>query len=157
MNNRFPTDGNYKLWVLLHQVKDIIFRAREKELRLYGITPMEAAVLFVLFNMFGGESSASKISEVILRKPHTTAGYISRMERDGLVTKSKDKNQEGIKIIKITQKGKQAFINSTKRESINKILSCLSKEEHQQLWSILEKLRESGLNSLHSVERLPFP
>ncbi|GAF71256.1 unnamed protein product [marine sediment metagenome] len=157
MNNRFSTDGNYKLWVLLHQVKDIIFRAREKELRLYGITPMEAATLFVLFKMLGGKSSANKISEVILRKPHTVAGYISRMERDGLVTKSKDKNQEGIKIIQTTQKGKQVYTQSTKRESINKILSCLSEEEHQQLWSILEKLRESGLNNLPSVERLPFP
>ena len=157
MNNHFPTDGNYKLWVMLHQVKDIIFRAREKELRLYGITPMGAAVLFILFNILGGKSSANKISEVILRKPHTVAGYISRMERDGLVTKSKDKNQEGIKIIKITPKGKKAYTQSTKRESINKILSCLSEEEHQQLWSILEKLRESGLNELHAVERLPFP
>jgi len=157
MQKKFSDDRDYSLWVLLHQVKDIIFRAREKELRLYGITPMEAATLFILINMFGGKSSTNKISEVILKKPHTVAGYISRMERDGLVTKSKDKNQEGIKIIKITQKGKRAFINSTKRESINKILSCLSKEEHQQLKSILEKLRESGLNSLHSVERLPFP
>jgi len=160
MKNHFLDDMDHNLWIFLHQVRDIIFRAREKELRQYGITPVQAGMLLIL-TIPGGKSSPSEIAKWMVRKPHTISGFISRMEKGGLVKREYDQGNKGRIIVTITQKGKQTYkelyIDSTKRQSIKQIFSCLSEEEHRQLWSILEKLRESGLNNLHAVERLPFP
>jgi DNA-binding MarR family transcriptional regulator len=59
--------------------------------------------------------------------------------------------------ITLTEKGKEAYRQSLKRESIHEILSCLSEEEREQLWSILKKLRDRALERLTSEVILPFP
>ncbi|UCG10376.1 MAG: winged helix-turn-helix transcriptional regulator [Dehalococcoidia bacterium] len=156
MKNQFSDDSDHNLWVFLHQIRDLIFRAREKELRQYGITPVHAGVLLIL-TILGGKSSPSEIARWMVRKPHTISGFLSRMEKAGLVKKEYKPGDKGRITVTITPKGKRIFVDTTKRESIRNIFSCLSEKEHQQLHSILEKLRKSALSELHSIEGLPFP
>lgn len=154
MVNNISEDKDYNLWVLLHQAKDAIYMAREKELNQYGISPRHACVLFVI-NAVGGKAKITEITRWMLREHHSVSALLNRMEKKGLVRKAK----EPAKRISftITAKGKKAFNESLKRESIREIMSCLSEEEHQQLTSSMKKLRDEALTKSITIGKLPFP
>jgi hypothetical protein len=48
MKTGVAADPDYELWVLLHQATDAIARARGNELMKFGISMMQAAVLFIM-------------------------------------------------------------------------------------------------------------
>lgn len=140
-------DQLYELWTLLAQTRDAMSRARQQELRRYNISNMQAATLFYI-QALGKQATPAKISAWILRKRHTISELLSRMEKSGLVRKIKDlpkKNQ--IRFV-LTEKGRQKYYQSSKRESIYRILSCVSEEERQQLRSCLQKLLQKSLEEL---------
>ena len=154
----FPSvDEDYKLWVLLSQAADTTLRARQKELDRYGISTAEAAVLFAV-QAIGDRATPAEITRWLLREPHTVTELLNRMERGGLVTKAKDLERKNLVRVSITEKGRQAYKQSTKRKSIRKVMSVLSREERQQLGSYLERLRNKALGELTEERpRPPFP
>ena len=159
MENHFWEDQDYNLWVRLHQARDTIFRAREKELIQYGFTAMQAAVLFVLKVLNDTEEKATpnKVAKWLLREPHTISKLLTRMENEGLVNKTRSSGQGNEINITLTEEGEQAYKQSLKRESIREITSCLSEEERQQLSSSLEKLRDKALEQITPKNKVPFP
>lgn len=157
MQDLSKVDEDYTLWVLLHQAKDTIFAAREVELRQYGTSPMHAAVLFIM-QAIGSEATPTKIAQWLLRSPNTVSDLLDRMERAGLVRKTRDPDRKNVIRVTITDKGRQAHNDSMKLESIHRIMSCLSKEERQQLRSISQKLRDEALKpAVVSIRQVPFP
>ena len=156
MNGPLLTDKAYNLWVLLQQTRDTIFRVREKELVKHGITPTEAAALFVI-QATGDNVIPVEMSRWMLREPHTITGLLNRMEKRGLVTKSKDPHNKHLVRVSSTEKGKQAYEKSSGRESIHHVISALSEEEQQQLSSYLQKLRDRALEELKTEYEVRFP
>ncbi len=59
--------------------------------------------------------------------------------------------------IEMTDKGREAVHNARKMESVHKIMSALSKEEHKQLMAVLEKLWGKALENLGIDSRPVFP
>jgi DNA-binding MarR family transcriptional regulator len=154
----FPSvDEDYKLWVLLNQATDAALRARQKELDRYGISVAQATVFFVI-QAIGEKATPAEITRWLLRESHTVTELLNRMEKEGLVTKTKDLERKNMVRVSITEKGRQAYEQSTKRKSIHKVMSSLSQEERQQLRSYLERLRNKALGDL-TAERTkpPFP
>ena len=148
-------DHEYNLWVLLHQTRDAIFKLREKELREYETTPEQAAILFVVKTL-GGGVTPTDISNWLLREHHSISTIARNMEKKGLLRISKGELKGGRVYIHLTEKGEKAYKKSLKRESIKEIMSAISEEEQQYLYSILQKLRDKALQSW-SVKGLPFP
>lgn len=138
---------DYNLWVLLHQVSDIIFNAREAELQEYGLPATQAEVLFVI-KAIGDKVTPAQISRMIFRRPHSVSGIIERMKKAGLVKKAKDLHRKNLVRVTITPKGEQAYKEALKRKSVQKIMSALSETEQQKLKSLLEILRTKGLKEL---------
>ena len=150
-------DRDYNLWVLLHQVSDIIFNAREEELRQYGVPAMQAEVLFVI-QAIGDETMPAQIARWLLRRPHSVSGILDRMEKAGLVRKTKDLHRKNLVRVTITEKGQQAYNQALERKSIQRIMTSLSEEERQQLWSCLKTLRDKGLKEIgKDPKKVPFP
>ncbi len=151
-------DQKYKLWILLHQARDALFNAREKELSQYGITTMESRVIFVI-QILGKKATPAEIARWMYRQHHTVSALLGRMERKGLITKARTEQQGKKKgwIIGLTNKGETAYRQSTKRESIYGSMSSLSEHELQQLEFLLLKLRDEGLKQAVTVKKLPFP
>jgi DNA-binding MarR family transcriptional regulator len=154
----FPSvDEDYKLWVLLNQAADTTLRARQKELDRYGISSAEAALLFAV-QAIGERATPAEITRWLLREPHTVTELLNRMEKGGLVKKSKDLERKNLVRVSITEKGRQAYEQSTKRKSIHKVISSLSQQERQQLRLYLEKLRNKALGELREERpKPPFP
>ena len=150
-------DRDYNLWVLLHQVSDIIFNAREEELRQYNLPATQAEVLFVI-KAIGDKVTPAQISRMIFRRPHSVSGILDRMAKAGLVKKTKDLHRRNLVRVTVTAKGQQAYKQALKRKSVQKIMSSLSEGERQKLKSFLETLRNKGLKELGiDPRKLPSP
>ncbi|MFC1905573.1 MarR family winged helix-turn-helix transcriptional regulator [Chloroflexota bacterium] len=138
-------------WLLLVQTRDVLFNARRKELDKYHISIGQASMLFAIVS-FGEGVIPARLSPWVFRKPNTVSEIIKRMEKDGLVTTSKDLDKKNLVRVKLTNKGRQLYRLASKRESIHSIMSALSKEELQLLRSILKKLRNSATRELQTPD-----
>jgi len=103
---------------------------------------MEFSVLFAL-RMIGDDATPAKIARASYRTPNATSDLIKRMEKRGLITKSKDLDKKNLVRIRATEKGQQAFDQASASESIHRIMSSLSEERRKQLLSDLGILWEA--------------
>ena len=156
MQDSSSADKDHELWVLVCQACHAALRARQKELNQYGISAMQGVVLFII-QAIGSKATPAEISRWLFREPHSVSGMLNRMEKQGLVRKVKDLDKKNLVRIAMTEKGQDAYYETTKRGLIHKMMSSLSKEQRQQLRWSLETLRDEALKEL-GVERKPsFP
>jgi DNA-binding MarR family transcriptional regulator len=144
------SDEDHDLWMLLTHTRYAIYRAREKELQRYGVSPEQVGVLFII-QALGNKATPSEISRYILRQPHTVSALIERMSEKGLVNKVHDLDKKNLVRVSLTEKGKRIYDGSTKRGPIHKIMSILSDQERADFRKILDKLnlcarKEIGLD-----------
>lgn len=155
-NPSYDTDVDYSLWWLIVHMRRAMYKARAKELFQYGITPEEAAVLFIV-KAIGPRATPAEISRWLLREPHSTSGLINRMEKKGLVRKVKDLERKNMVRVAITEKGQQAHNQSAKRGTIHRIMSALDGDERQQMWEYVRKLRDKAFEETGVVRKPSFP
>lgn len=155
MENLASADQDYALWLLLLKVRRCISKARGKELSLYGITPEQAGVLFIV-QALNNRTTPAEISRLTFREPHTVSVLISRMEEKGLIKKVKDMDRKNMIRIVITEKGEQAYSQSSQRTPIHNIMSALSEAERHQLMSLLQRLSDRALKELGEYYKPPF-
>ena len=122
----------------------------------YNISASRGAVLFAI-QAIGEEATPAEIARWLFREPHSISELLSRMERDGLVRRVKDLCRKNLVRIVLTEKGREVYHKSTKRELVCEIMSSLSEEERQQLRSCLQKLRDKALKELRIEHGIPFP
>ena len=151
-----PKDNDYYIWILLNQARDSILRFRENELRPYGISAMEAGALIII-QTIGNKTTPAEISRWIFREHHTVTALLGRMEKKGLITKTKDSGRKNMWRVSLTKKGRSAYRQALKNEAIRVSLSSLSENEHQQLELYLRKVRDQALKHAFRVPVLPFP
>jgi len=153
-NESLFTDEDSNLWLLLNHARDTIWKARRKELANYGISLRQAALLFMVHHM-GDRATPPEITRWQLRAPHSVAEAFNRMEKAGLVTKTKDLERKNLVRVTLTERGRKVSERAARIESIHRIMSCLSGEERQQLSSSLEKLRDKTCEEL-GIEYMRF-
>lgn len=156
MTNSLSADKDFDLWLLLRQTKDMVLKAVQKELSQYGISPEVAAVLSVV-QFLGDKATPAEISRWLLRKQHTVTELLSRMEKKGLVRKTKDLERKNMIRVSLTEKGQQAYYQSSEIKCIRQLMSSLSEEERKQLRPCLEKLRDRALKQIGIEQKPPFP
>ena len=156
MKKSHSDDKDYNLWVMLEQARTAMGTARDKELYHYKISFMKAAVLFIV-DAIGNEATPAEISRWILRRSHSVSGLLDRMEKDGLIKKTKDLPRRNLVRVTLTDKGRQSLKDSMKRESIHNVMAILSESEYKQLYSLLEKVRDKALKEAGISPTPPFP
>lgn len=143
-------DEDQDLWLLLTHTRYAVFRAREKELLRYGVSPEQVGLLFVV-QALGNRATPAALSRHIIRQPHTVSALVDRMARRGLVKKVKDLDRKNLVRVVMTEKGKKTYELSTRRGPIHRIMNTLSEEEKTEFRVYLEKLltkarKEIGLD-----------
>jgi DNA-binding MarR family transcriptional regulator len=133
-----------RLWVLLGQTRDIIRNAIRKELAQFNVTSRQAAVLMVV-QANGERLTPAEISRQLFREPHTISAVLKRMEKQGWLTRQKDLGKKNLIRVALTEEGRKLYYKTSRRESLQKIFSCLNEEEVRQLNSCLEKLKRRGM------------
>ena len=151
------SDRDFELWALLNQACDAIGKARDDELRQFGITRMQAAILFTL-KAVKVPATPAEIARWLFREPNTVFVLLKQMERKGLVRRVKDLERKNMVRVVLTEKGLQASRRAMLRnQSLCDIFSILSEEEHANLRAYLWKLRDKALASLGSGYQIPHP
>jgi DNA-binding MarR family transcriptional regulator len=149
MPNKRPElsqDEFFYLWVLIAQTKDAILKARERDYARYGISNDRRAVLYIIEN-HGGEAAPVEIARDLFRELHSMTEMLKRMEKDGLVERSKGSGRSKI-AVKLTEKGLDVFNQSLQNETDQRIFSVLTKKERERLGTYLWKLRSKVLEDL---------
>jgi DNA-binding MarR family transcriptional regulator len=147
-------DKKLDLIVLLDQVRYMATRARENELRAFGLTLIQAAVLRLLRDTPEG-ATLQEISGVVTRETNSVSSLISRMQDKGLVKKQRTRQGNGIRVL-ITEKGKNIYNESVDRTLLTMLLSVLSGEEQRDLHILLSKLKVKASELLEAQYRPPF-
>ncbi len=133
-----------EIWRLIGNTRDMIYRLREKELLQNCSLPIRESMVLVTIddiNAEGRDVIPAELARRLIRKPNTTAYILDRMEKRGLIKQTKDLARKNLIKVTMTEKGKQAFACSQRRESIREIMDNLSPEEIASLKTILTKLR----------------
>jgi MarR family transcriptional regulator, organic hydroperoxide resistance regulator len=143
-------DQDQDLWFLLTHTRYAIFRAREKELQRYGVSPEQVSLLFVV-QALGNKATPATLSRHLIRQPHTVSALVDRMARRGLVKKVKDLDRKNLVRVVMTDKGQKTYDISTKRGPIHRIINTLSEDEKKVFRDMLERLlikarKEIGLD-----------
>lgn len=152
----YSTDELYNLWAMLEQVNSGITLARDRELEQHGLSTIKASALFIIQSI-GNEATPAEISRWILRRPHSVSGLLDRMEKDGLIKKTKNLHKKNLVRVTITPKGRKGLEIAAKRKTINQILNTLTAEERKQLYAFMDKLRNKALKVAGITHKPPFP
>lgn len=141
-------DPDFDLWWLLRQAKEAIEKARVKELANYNLSRRSSSIVF-LIHALGDNVPISRLTRYYIQRDHSIREHLIRMGKKGLIEIYSDNNQDDGRLrIKLTEKGKSAYIHTTYRESIHNILSSLSEKQRKQLTVCLEILRDRALREL---------
>jgi len=158
-NTGVSPEEEYEIWGLIAELFKALSEARARELRPYGLSPMQVALIYVvkrLTRSTGEPPTASELSRWLVRRPPTVSAMLDRMERDGLLFRQRDEGASRETRVVLTEKGNQAFRQQARAtRMIPRILECLSQEERGQLKAMLSVLRTRARQELASKPLFP--
>jgi DNA-binding MarR family transcriptional regulator len=133
-------NSSYNLYAHIYMTHKALFVARYNEIKGFGVTPMELALLMVVEGI-GGSATPAEIAKWIMRRRSTVSGLLNRMERNRLIERSEYEGNKKLKKVTLTEKGREVLELTGSRDVLDDIAGMLSDEEFRQLWSLLEKLQ----------------
>ena len=148
MAQQIKADKDYTLLTSLLQVSDILFKIRERELLPQNLSATSAAILF-LVNAMGEDVTPAKITRMLLREPHAISGILMRMEKHGLLRRTKNMERKNLIRITLTTKGANALKQAMKQTGTAHVLARLTEEQRSKLRQTLNVLKEAGIKELH--------
>ncbi len=146
-NRKLYADPSYNIWILLFQTRNAVVKARNRELKKYGVKGEESFVLYVI-KALGEQATPATIARLLIREPNTVSGLLSTMEKKGFITRSPNRFHRVLVTLTLTEKGEKAYRKLSKHESFRKIMSVLSDKEQKQLVSLLKLIREKALHEI---------
>jgi DNA-binding MarR family transcriptional regulator len=153
-NRKFKLDNDTRtLFVLFDQARDTLIRAVELELKQSEISFAQARILYSLTQRKNGMTQGD-LSKWHLRNLNTISTLTSKMEKEGLVKKTKSK-EDGKVYVTLTQQGSEVWDGVSER-AIFLTFSVLSKKEKEQLKVLMKKLRTEARNILGLDFKPPF-
>jgi len=145
------TDRDHNFLLLMHLTLNAVSKARHYKVMKLGLTLTEFQLLQVVQGS-GGSCTPAEISRWMMRRPPTTSGLLNRMERNGLVKRRDYAKNKKLKKVVMTKKGKEAFRLATEQDIMHTVMGSMSEEEFRQLWSLLEKLKDTALSMAEQIK-----
>ena len=153
---RVSIGKEHALWQMIRRTDRVIYKARQKELDRYGISADTASALFTVLRL-GNQATPAEIARQLFLERNSVSEQLTRMEKDGLISKSRDLARRNAVRIEVTDKGYAAYLQSAKRRATKKIMSLLTTDEQEQLWSLLARLRDGALRQLRAKSQTLYP
>jgi DNA-binding MarR family transcriptional regulator len=157
MAQQIKSDKEYTLVTQIMQVADIFIKVRERELLPQNLSATSSAILFLVDAMGEGVTPA-KLTRMLLREPHSISGILKRMEKQGLLKRTKNMDRKNLIRITLTAKGETALKKAMKLDGTMNVLSRLTAAQQKELKTSLTALKEAGVKELRlSPKALPWP
>ncbi|MFC1905419.1 MarR family winged helix-turn-helix transcriptional regulator [Chloroflexota bacterium] len=136
-------------WLVCHRACNLIARCEEALFARAGISPQQFGVLYAI-NEIEEPVTVSKIADFIERDRNTISMIVDRMEKAGLVERTRDLNDRRSVRIVATKKGKSLFQHSLNDQIalISRLAVAFQDGELEVAIRLLENMRESALAEL---------
>jgi DNA-binding MarR family transcriptional regulator len=131
--------SSFQLWLLIGKVNYSIFLARQRELNRYSIPVRQLHVLRAIHDL-GSKATLSEVARRVERETHWISRQAISMEKDGLITRSRDIPKSKILKLELTETGLRMVKIASRSKTIDAALSVLNKQERRQLASNLNKI-----------------
>ena len=139
----------YKFYLLMMQVVQGIVKVRENELRLFGITPVQADLMKVL-KTAKYPPTAGHVAHRLGRRPASVYQLLDSLASKGLVKCIKRTDGKHEVRAKLTKEGEKTYEKLVSGNVMKKISRPLSAKEQKQLAGILDKLHDAIFSDLAS-------
>ena len=123
---------------------EVLARYLEVQLKHHGVSLIRFNIMSTLFKN-GGEMTPSEIAENVFREKNSVTAVINTLERQGVVRREpSSEDRRSVKVV-ITDKGwKEAnHLSPIAQELSREALSCMDKEQVENLIGTMRTLRES--------------
>jgi DNA-binding MarR family transcriptional regulator len=125
--------------LLIGRARHLMLNARQKELAPYHISSRQAYILYILYHL-GQKATLATLAKDSDREINTISLQMTTLEKDGLVKKIREVPKSRLLRFELTEKGLATYSKSKNQKVDKAIMSALSKEEREQLISILKKI-----------------
>jgi DNA-binding MarR family transcriptional regulator len=139
-------DGHLLLG-LLRQTHDVVLKIRQNELRRYGLTPEQSAALMNV-KALGDKASIVELSRRLFRKSNSTTVLVKRLEKRGLIRKTRDKYRKNTIRLSLTIQGQKCLQKAMREDDFNQVINKFEDKKRRQLCLLLEQLRDHALGTL---------
>ncbi len=146
MEDKPALDNYYRLWLLLAQTKSALFKAREKKLGQY--IHHNQAITLVFIAAHKGKATPSMLSRILSLEVQSVSGLVNRMEKKGLVLRTRDAERKNVIRLSLTEKGQETVQKVRQLDFVRETMSRLSGEQQKQLRSCLSVLLDYALKEL---------
>lgn len=153
MQNSIDPDTLIDLRLLLRRTEETIQKARQKELRKYGLTTEASAVLHLISDL-GGSARPQELSHWLFRKQHTTHELLNRMEKTGLIEKINEPGRKNGVRVTLTEQGRSLYRQTKQLRGPRKIFSSLTQEQRTQLEAFLYILLNEARKELGNEDEV---
>jgi MarR family 2-MHQ and catechol resistance regulon transcriptional repressor len=108
----------------------------------YGLTFAQYNVLRVLDASKNGQNTVRDVNRILLVSGSNMTGITKRMEKTGFIIRKSDPNDDRLKWLEITPKGRQVLnsISDEKERNVRKYLNGHSAEKKVEILSILQEI-----------------
>jgi DNA-binding MarR family transcriptional regulator len=123
---------------------EVLARYLEVQLKHHQVSLIRFNIMSTLFKN-GGEMTPSEIAENVFREKNSVTAVINTLERQGVVRREpSSEDRRSVKVV-ITDKGWQEAnrLNPVAQELSREALSCMDKEQVENLVGMMRTLRES--------------
>ena len=156
MSAKLTFSENY-LWLMIHQIEDMIPKCEEGVLTDIDITNQQLLVLLAMVYISEVKDDPIIITSLVPvhnRSLNSMSSIIDRMEKNGLVEKIRDLPDRRAARLIISPKGKEVIKIASKpnAELIKRLLSAFSAVELKTFMSLMKKLRSKMLEELSLKE-----
>ena len=137
-------------WAQLRHTWIAMNKVAEVRLGKIGATPESIAILWACRD-FPDPLRPAEIARLVFRAPHTVAGLLKRMEKEGLVVRIPKKPGHPYTEVKLTPKGKKACAPAIEilKDVIAETMSVMSEQELEQLGELIRPLQLKALEMLN--------
>ncbi len=147
------SQADFRLWVALTRARDLVIRARGVELASHGISAVETQVLLLVHDA-PEEPTPADLCRWVLRKHNTVSALLRRMEKKGLLVRSRDADKQNQWRISLTEQGEREWQWATQINAIRFVMSEFSQAKKDALESLLTKIGDKALTML-AYNRVP--
>lgn len=142
-------------WLLIHQSHRLLEKNEKAVLKKAGLTPRKHAVLLAL-NKLPGPPKVIDVAVWLDRKANGISRLIDRMEKDGIINRTRDATDRRAARLTITKKGEQCYEKADElfHQLCRDTFKEFSEEELITLSKIMEKVRVRSFNLLYPGKKL---
>jgi len=147
MKNLKHNEENLSMWFTMLKTSRLLNKLYEKDFAENNITPEQVNVLFILTRS-DEPVNAAEISRLTYREPHTISTLLSRMEKNGLITKKPSPTHRNILHIFLTDKGQEAIDHVDPHHIVDRTIGILNKKERDEMHLLCKKILAAAQKTL---------